>query len=162
LGRAPVNVAARGELLPRPSPDGITLAGTPADKILHMMTELIQGSLPSAPNILFIQSAILEGHNIYTPVNVKQQIMQSDRLEVRGCCFEARADRVPWPDLFVGTVHPRRTCLAPWLLGSGTTARTPGTSTQSCWRTSTLAPSLSCQAGAVGIPTPAHWPPWRR
>jgi hypothetical protein len=66
-------------------------AGTPADKILHMMTELMDGSIPTITDILYVQSALLESHNIYQPLRVKQQIMQSDKLEVRGCCLSARA-----------------------------------------------------------------------
>lgn len=35
-------------------------AGTPADKLLAMMTELLDGSLPNLQDILLIQSTILE------------------------------------------------------------------------------------------------------
>jgi hypothetical protein len=58
-------------------------AGTPADKILLMMTELIDGSLPSLTDIFCVQSAILECQNIYKPLHLKKQLMQSDELEVR-------------------------------------------------------------------------------
>ena len=61
---------------------GPLLAGTPADKILLMMTELKEGSTPNIGDIFLIQSAIMECHNIYQPLRLKQQILESDRLEV--------------------------------------------------------------------------------
>ena len=58
-------------------------AGTPADKILQLLANLAEGSHPSGTDIEYIQAAILECQNIYKPLNMKQQIMQSDKLEVR-------------------------------------------------------------------------------
>jgi hypothetical protein len=48
------------------------------------MSQLIQGSTPSRTDVLCIQSAILELQNIYKPLNLEQQILQCDKLEVRG------------------------------------------------------------------------------
>jgi hypothetical protein len=65
-----------------------TRAGTPADKLLAMMTELLDGSLPSLQDILLIQSTILESRNIYQPFRLGKQLLEAKELEV-GC----RGDR---------------------------------------------------------------------
>jgi hypothetical protein len=58
------------------------LAGTPADKLLAMMTELLDGSLPSLQDILLIQSTILESRNIYQPFRLGKQLLEAKELEV--------------------------------------------------------------------------------
>ncbi|GIL62511.1 hypothetical protein Vafri_16725 [Volvox africanus] len=63
------------------SPKAIIDAGTPADKILSMMTDLLDGSPPSIQDILLVQSAILEAHDIYQPINLGKQLLQSSALD---------------------------------------------------------------------------------
>ncbi|KXZ47713.1 hypothetical protein GPECTOR_33g595 [Gonium pectorale] len=63
------------------TPKAIIDAGTPADKILSMMTDLLDGSPPSIQDILLVQSAILEAHDIYQPVNLGKQLLQSSTLD---------------------------------------------------------------------------------
>jgi len=58
-------------------PKAVIDAGTPADKVLAMMSDLLDGSLPSIQDILFVQSAILESLDIYQPMDVGKQLMQS-------------------------------------------------------------------------------------
>ncbi|KAI8469134.1 MAG: hypothetical protein J3K34DRAFT_386003 [Monoraphidium minutum] len=55
-------------------------AGTPADKLLAMMTELLDGSLPNLQDILLIQSTILESRDIYQPFRLGKQLMESSAL----------------------------------------------------------------------------------
>ncbi|GLI71323.1 hypothetical protein VaNZ11_016483 [Volvox africanus] len=63
------------------SPKAVIDAGTPADKILSMMTDLLDGSPPSIQDILLVQSAILEAHDIYLPINLGKQLLQSSALD---------------------------------------------------------------------------------
>lgn len=56
--------------------------GTPADKMLGMMSDLLDGLLPSIQDILFIQSAVLESLDIYKPMNVEKQLMAAGNLDV--------------------------------------------------------------------------------
>lgn len=62
-------------------------SGTPADKMLLMMSDLLDGVIPSIQDILFIQSSILESLDIYRPMDVAKQLMQATTLDVstRGC-----------------------------------------------------------------------------
>ncbi|GBF94222.1 hypothetical protein Rsub_06492 [Raphidocelis subcapitata] len=55
-------------------------AGTPADKLLAMMTELLDGSLPNLQDILTIQSTILESRDIYQPFRLGKQLMEASAL----------------------------------------------------------------------------------
>jgi len=59
-------------------------AGTPADKVLAMMTELLDGSLPCLEDILTVQSSILEGHDIYQPFRLGKQLLEASDLDVSG------------------------------------------------------------------------------
>ncbi|KAG2443397.1 hypothetical protein HXX76_001757 [Chlamydomonas incerta] len=63
------------------TPRTIIDAGTPADKILAMMTDLLDGSPPTIQDILFVQSAILEAHDVYKPVNLGKQLLASSALD---------------------------------------------------------------------------------
>ncbi|GIM16339.1 hypothetical protein Vretimale_18970 [Volvox reticuliferus] len=63
------------------TPKAVIDAGTPADKILSMMTDLLDGSPPSIQDILLVQSAILEAHDIYQPINLGKQLLQSSALD---------------------------------------------------------------------------------
>ena len=58
------------------------LTGTPADKMLGMMSDLLDGTIPSIQDILFIQSAVLESLDIYKPMDVAKQLMQAGNLDV--------------------------------------------------------------------------------
>lgn len=57
-------------------------AGTPADKLLTMMTELLDGSLPNLQDILMVQSTILESRDIYQPFRLGKQLLEAKDLEV--------------------------------------------------------------------------------
>ena len=57
-------------------------SGTPADKMLGMMSDLLDGSIPSIQDILFVQSAVLESLDIYKPMDVAKQLMQAGNLDV--------------------------------------------------------------------------------
>jgi hypothetical protein len=50
--------------------------------MLTMMTELLDGVLPSIQDILYIQSAIMESVDIYRPPDVAKQL-EASNLEVR-------------------------------------------------------------------------------
>ena len=60
----------------------ILVTGTPADKMLGMMSDLLDGTIPSIQDILFIQSAVLESLDIYKPMDVAKQLMQAGNLDV--------------------------------------------------------------------------------
>ena len=57
-------------------------AGTPANKILSMMLDLLSGSMPSTQDILFVQSSVLQSLDIYRPVDVAKQLMKSGNFDV--------------------------------------------------------------------------------
>lgn len=59
-------------------------AGTPADKLLQMLTDLLDGTLPNLQDILLIQSSILEARDIYQPWRLGKQLLETKDLEVRG------------------------------------------------------------------------------
>ena len=56
-------------------------ANTPADKMLAMMTDLLDGSLPTVEDILLVQSSVLEGNDIYQPFRLGKQLMENSNLE---------------------------------------------------------------------------------
>lgn len=56
-------------------------AGTPADKLLAMMTDLLDGSLPTVEDILLLQSSVLEGNDIYQPFRLGKQLMENSNLD---------------------------------------------------------------------------------
>jgi len=62
-------------------PKAVIDAGTPADKMLTMMAELLDGMVPSIQDILFVQSAVLESLDIYQPVNLGKQLLHGTDLE---------------------------------------------------------------------------------
>jgi hypothetical protein len=70
-----------------------------------MMTELIDGSLPSLTDIFCVQSAILECQNIYKPLHLKKQLMQSDKLEV-----QLRPSLLASQDTVIALLFYRRVC----------------------------------------------------
>ena len=57
-------------------------AGTPADKILSMISAMQCGSMPSLEDMFFVQSAILQSLDIYKPVDVAKQLLQTRSLDV--------------------------------------------------------------------------------
>ena len=61
-------------------PRAVIDAGTPADKLLAMMTELLDGGLPNLQDILLVQSTILEARDIYQPFRLGKQLMESAAL----------------------------------------------------------------------------------
>jgi hypothetical protein len=63
----------------------LLLAGTPADKLLQMLTDLLDGALPNLQDILLIQSSILEARDIYQPWRLGKQLLETKDLEVRAC-----------------------------------------------------------------------------
>ncbi|KAJ9513056.1 hypothetical protein QJQ45_029455 [Haematococcus lacustris] len=56
-------------------------AGTPADKMLMMLTELLDGTVPSIQDILYVQSAILESLDIYQPVDLGKQLLAANAMD---------------------------------------------------------------------------------
>eukprot|EP00879_Flechtneria_rotunda_P005016 GHRR01005292.1.p1 GENE.GHRR01005292.1~~GHRR01005292.1.p1 ORF type:complete len:859 (+),score=362.03 GHRR01005292.1:904-3480(+) len=56
-------------------------AGTPADKLLQMITDLLDGSLPNLQDILLIQSSILEARDIYQPWRLGKQLLETKELD---------------------------------------------------------------------------------
>lgn len=62
------------------------IAGTPADKLLQMLTDLLDGTLPNLQDIMLIQSSILEARDIYQPWRLGKQLLETKDLEVGGCC----------------------------------------------------------------------------
>jgi len=66
------------------APHACARAGTPADKMLSMMAELLDGMVPSIQDILFVQSAVLESLDIYQPVNLGKQLLHGTNLDVSG------------------------------------------------------------------------------
>lgn len=77
--------------------------GTPADKLLQMLTDLLDGTLPNLQDILLIQSSILEARDIYQPWRLGKQLLETKDLEVSGvvssiACFVLRVD-VPLEEL---------------------------------------------------------------
>ncbi|KAF5827146.1 hypothetical protein DUNSADRAFT_1247 [Dunaliella salina] len=71
--------AARDKLLAEFTKE--TLSRTPADKMLTMMAELLDGMVPSIQDILFVQSVVLESLDIYQPVNLGKQLLHGTDLE---------------------------------------------------------------------------------
>jgi hypothetical protein len=56
-------------------------ANTPADKLLAMMSDLLDGSLPTVEDILLVQSSVLEGGDIYQPFRLGKQLLENRDLE---------------------------------------------------------------------------------
>lgn len=48
--------------------------GTPADLILNMMGELLSGSTPLPEDVILVRTAILQARDIYTPLDLQQQM----------------------------------------------------------------------------------------
>jgi hypothetical protein len=65
-------------------------AGTPADKLLQMLTDLLDGTLPNLQDIMLIQSSILEARDIYQPWRLGKQLLETKDLEV-GCGLGVRS-----------------------------------------------------------------------
>lgn len=63
---------------------GLHPTGTPADKLLQMITDLLDGTLPNLQDILLIQSSILEARDIYQPWRLGKQLLETKDLEVGG------------------------------------------------------------------------------
>ncbi len=64
-----------------------TLVGTPADRLLSMLGELLDGTLPSIQDVLYIQSSILESVDIYQPTDLGAQLLAVaavDGMDVSG------------------------------------------------------------------------------
>ena len=57
--------------------------------MLAMMSDLLDGTIPSIQDILFIQSAVLESLDIYKPMDVAKQLMQAGNLDVSSKCSES-------------------------------------------------------------------------
>ena len=53
----------------RPAPPG-----TPADKILGMVGDLLEGKTPSIQDALTIRTAILQSYNLYQPIDLREQM----------------------------------------------------------------------------------------
>lgn len=62
-------------------------AGTPADKLLQMLTDLLDGTLPNLQDILLIQSSILEARDIYQPWRLGKQLLETKDLEVSSAAY---------------------------------------------------------------------------
>ena len=53
------------------------------------MSKLLEGGVPTTADIMAVQMTVLEAHDIYQPLNLKQQ-MENSTLDVRrGCCMPA-------------------------------------------------------------------------
>ena len=56
--------------------------GTPAEKMLSILCDLMEGTLPSITDILSIHAALIDNLDVYAPVNVSDQILHSSGLDV--------------------------------------------------------------------------------
>ncbi|GLI63480.1 hypothetical protein VaNZ11_006457 [Volvox africanus] len=56
----------------------IRQAETPADLLLNMMGDLLEGYPPKLPDVVFIRTALLRNLDLYTPLDVRSQIRAAD------------------------------------------------------------------------------------
>jgi hypothetical protein len=67
--------------------------GTPADKMLAILNELLDGTVPSVQDVLFVQAAILESADLYQPLNLGKQLTHglNANMDVSGCACRRNA-----------------------------------------------------------------------
>ena len=58
------------------------LTGTPADRMLRLLRDIQSGTMPSIQDISFVRSAVLESLDIYKPMDVAKQLLQTGGLDV--------------------------------------------------------------------------------
>lgn len=49
-------------------------AGTPAEKILDMMSQLLRGITPVLHDVLLVRTTMLQSFDLYAPIGVEQRI----------------------------------------------------------------------------------------
>lgn len=57
--------------------DAFITNGTPADKILDMMSQLLQGKSPPLQDIIMVRTALVQSYDLYAPVAVDQRIQDA-------------------------------------------------------------------------------------
>lgn len=54
--------------------DTLVNSGTPADRILDMMSQLLQGGTPSIQDVILVRTAMMKSFDLYAPIGVEQRI----------------------------------------------------------------------------------------
>ncbi len=57
-------------------------AGTPADNLLALLNDILEGRSPPFTTILAMRAAILNGRDIYKPLRVGSDLLQSKGMDV--------------------------------------------------------------------------------
>ena len=60
--------------------------------MLQLLQDLQDGIKPSIQDMSFVRSAVLEGLDIYKPVDVEKQLLQAGTLDVRSIDFHMMSD----------------------------------------------------------------------
>ncbi|MEW5305805.1 MAG: hypothetical protein WDW36_008322 [Sanguina aurantia] len=58
----------------RQDTDTVTSSGTPADRILDMMSQLLRGVSPSLQDVILVRTAMMQSFDLYAPIGVEQNI----------------------------------------------------------------------------------------
>lgn len=67
-------------------------SGTPADKILDMMSQLLSGITPSLQDVILVRTAMMQSFDLYAPIGMAQRILDTVADVSAGKrCFPNRA-----------------------------------------------------------------------
>ncbi|MEW5305766.1 MAG: hypothetical protein WDW36_008285 [Sanguina aurantia] len=70
-------------------------SGTPADKILDMMTQLLAGVTPSLQDVILIRTAMMQSFDLYAPIGINERIFSTVADANVGAALVALVGRVP-------------------------------------------------------------------
>lgn len=62
--------------------------GTPADKILDMMSQLLSGITPSLQDVILVRTAMMQSFDLYAPIGIAQRILATVADVSAGCAFD--------------------------------------------------------------------------
>lgn len=54
--------------------DAFMSSGTPAEKILDMMSQLLRGVSPSLQDVILVRTSLLQSFDLYAPIGMEQKI----------------------------------------------------------------------------------------
>lgn len=54
--------------------EALISSGTPAEKMLEMMSQLLRGLTPSIQDVILVRTALLQSFDLYTPIGMEERI----------------------------------------------------------------------------------------
>ncbi|MEW5307541.1 MAG: hypothetical protein WDW36_009929 [Sanguina aurantia] len=83
----------------------LTSSGTPADRILDMMSQLLRGVSPSLQDVILVKTDIMQSFDLYAPTGVEQNIRDAVHDTDVGAALVALVapNRIPMPVLDMAT-----------------------------------------------------------